>query len=124
MGIIITDPNADLDLSMIAALLSPELVMYERTPSTGLVRVISKARTPRKFTGLVHSLDFGSITIAVRINGSPIPGLGPLIPGTTPFRAVPSGGNILPLDGTLEIMLTRATNPRGLNLQFEYDWIV
>jgi hypothetical protein len=124
MGIIITDPTADLDLAMLASLISPEIVLYERNPSVGIVRLISKARTPRKFTGLVHSLDFGSVTLALRINGSPIPGLGPLVPGTTPFRAVPSGGNILPIDGMLELVLTRATNPRGLSLQFEYDWVV
>ena len=108
----------------IARLIAPELIFYERTPTTGLIKVISKARTPRKFNGLVHSLDFGSVTITARINGSPIPGLTLLVPGTTPFRAVPTGGNLLPADGTLELVLTRASAPRGLFLQFDYDWVL
>jgi len=103
---------------------TPELVFYERTPTTGTIKVISRARTPRKFNGLVHSLDFGSVTITVRINGSPVPGLTLLVPGTTPFRAVPTGGNELPLDGTLELVLSRASAPRGLSLQFDYDWVI
>jgi hypothetical protein len=89
----------------------------------GIVKLVSKAKTARKFNGLVHSLDFGSVTVTIRINGSPIPGLTLLVPGTTPFRAVPTGGNTLPVDGTLEIVLARVSNPKGLSLQFDYDWI-
>ena len=107
-----------------AELLTPELLVFERRPEVGLVRIISKAKIPRKFNSLVHSLAFGSVTVTVRINGSPVPGLTNLIPGTTPFRAEASGGNILEVDQALEIVLSRVSTPRGLSLQFEYDWII
>lgn len=103
---------------------APEMVFYERAPITGPIRLISRANVPRQFTGLVHSLEFGSVTVTVRIDGSPIPGLNNIVPGTTPFRAEPTGGNILPVGGSLEILLTRVSQPRGLSLQFEYDWII
>jgi len=102
----------------------PELTLYDRSPELGIVRLISKARTPRKFNGLVHSLDFGSVTLTIRINGSPVPGLTLLVPGTTPFRAEPSGGNILPVDGTLDIVMSRVSIPKGLTLQFDYEWVI
>ena len=124
MGVIIENPGGSLDLDKIAKLLTPEMLFYERSPTVGVIRVISKARTPRQFNGLVHSLDFGSVTVTIRINGSPVPGLTLLVPGTTPFRAEPTGGNVLSLDGTLEIVLVRASDPKGLSLQFDYDWII
>ena len=124
MGVIIVSPGGSLDLANIAKLLTPELVFYERTPTIGIVRIVSKAKVSRAFSAVVHSLDFGSVTLAMRINGSPIPGLTNLVPGTTPFRATASGGNVLPVDGMLEIVFSRASNPRGLSLQFEYDWVI
>jgi hypothetical protein len=124
MGIIVESPGGSLDLPTIAKLLTPELLVWERTPTTGIMRIVSKARVARSFNGIVHSLDFGSVTVTLRINGSPVPGLTNLIPGTTPFRALASGGNVLPVDGTLEIVLSRVSSARGLSLQFEYDWII
>jgi hypothetical protein len=115
---------AEQSLEEIARLLSPELTFFERSPTGGIIRLISKARTQRKFTSIVHSLEFGSVTITVRINGSPVPGLVNLIPGTTPFRAEATGGNILLADQSLEIVLTRVSQPKGLSIQFDYDWIL
>lgn len=105
-------------------LVAPELLFYERSPSNSIIRLISKAKFPRKFNGLVHSLDFGSVTITVRINGTPVPGWTLLVPGTKSFRTEPTGGNELPKDGTLDIALSRTSNARGLALQFDYDWVI
>jgi len=112
-----------VDWENLAKMLTPELSFWERSPTVGTIKLISKAKTPRQFNGLVHSLDFGSVTVTIRINGSPVPGLANLVPGTTPFRAEPTGGNTLPLDGTLEIVLSRVSQAKGLNLQFDYDWM-
>jgi hypothetical protein len=105
-------------------LFAPELLYYERRPELGIIRIINKAKVSRQFNSIVHSLEFGSVTITIRINGSPVPGLTNLIPGTTPFRAVATGGNILEVDKSLEIILSRVSMPKGLSLQFEYDWII
>lgn len=113
-----------MDLTDLVKLITPEIVVYERKPEVGIIRIINKAKTPRQFNAIVHSLEFGSVTVTVRINGSPVPGLTNLIPGTTPFRAEASGGNVLEVDQSLEIVLSRVSTPRGLSLQFEYDWIV
>lgn len=112
-----------VDWESLSKLLTPELVFFERSPTVGVVKLISKAKTPRKFNGLVHSLDFGSATVTIRINGSPIPGLSQLVPGTTPFLAKPTGGNVLTADDTLELVLTRVSQAKGLSLQFDYDWM-
>jgi hypothetical protein len=124
MSVLIESSGGSSDFARIAKLLTPELTFWERTPSTGHIRIIGRAQTPRTFKGVTHSLDFGSVTVTVRINGSPIPGLTLLVPGTTPFNARATGGNILPVNGILEIVLIRATNPKGLYLQFDYDWIL
>ena len=107
-----------------AEILTPELIHFERRPEVGIIRIINKAKVSRKFNSVVHSLDFGSVTVTIRINGSPVPGLVNLVPGTESFRAVATGGNILEVDKSLEIVLSRLSTPRGLSLQFEYDWII
>jgi len=112
-----------VDWESLSKILTPELVFFERSPTVGIVKLISRARTPRKFNGLIHSLDFGSVTVTIRINGSPVPGLTLLVPGTTPFKAVPTGGNVLLTDGVLEVVLARVSNAKGLSLQFDYDWM-